>query len=128
MKCLRILPEIWASTLRWPGRSTRNMVPGNTWVTVPSVTICPSFDMTRNIFVNVHLSRGARVRRHTLLATPVSILVQLIQRDGRQIFAEFLTFPPCARLAMFLQSGETVTVKTCSNVVRRLVWKRIVGQ
>src|SRR5205814_4550969 len=43
MKCLRILPEICASTLRWPERSTRNIVPGNTSVTVPSVTICSSF-------------------------------------------------------------------------------------
>src|SRR5215472_3357618 len=43
MKCLRILPEICASTLRLPGRSTRNIVPGKTWVTVPSVTIGPSF-------------------------------------------------------------------------------------
>ena len=43
MKCLRILPEIWARTLRCPARSTRNIVPGNTWVTVPSVTICCSF-------------------------------------------------------------------------------------
>src|ERR1044071_2487274 len=43
IKCLRILPEIWARTLRFPGRSTRNIVPGNTCVTVPSVTICSSF-------------------------------------------------------------------------------------
>src|SRR5207248_7217530 len=43
MKCLRILPEICARTLRCPGRSTRNMVPGNTCVTVASVTICSSF-------------------------------------------------------------------------------------
>src|SRR5438094_1792374 len=43
IKCLRILPEIWASTFRWPARSTRNIVPGKTWVTVPSITICSSF-------------------------------------------------------------------------------------
>src|SRR4051812_12195037 len=43
MKCFRILPEIWARTLRFPGNSTRNIVPGNTCVTVPSVTICSSF-------------------------------------------------------------------------------------
>src|ERR1700692_1172233 len=49
MKCLRILPEIWARTLRWPGRSTRNIVPGNTCVTVPSVTICSSFGIARDI-------------------------------------------------------------------------------
>src|SRR5947207_7900014 len=43
MKCLRILPEICARTFRCPGSSTRNIVPGNTCVTVPSVTICSSF-------------------------------------------------------------------------------------
>src|SRR5580765_4387423 len=35
MKFLRILPEMWAST-SWPlGKATRNIVPGNTWVTEP---------------------------------------------------------------------------------------------
>src|SRR6266568_9352254 len=43
MKCFRILPDTCASTLRWPGRSTRNIVPGSTCVTVPSATIGPSF-------------------------------------------------------------------------------------
>jgi hypothetical protein len=42
IKCFRIFPEMWASTLRFPGNSTRNMVPGKTCVTVPSVMICSS--------------------------------------------------------------------------------------
>src|SRR6266566_3084756 len=42
---IRIVPAICASTLRWPGRSMRNIVPGNTCVTVPSVTISPSLAM-----------------------------------------------------------------------------------
>src|SRR5947208_45113 len=43
MKCLRILPEMWART-SWPlGRATRNMVPGNTWVTEPISSIGSSF-------------------------------------------------------------------------------------
>ena len=50
MKCLRILPEICARTLRWPGRSTRNIVPGKTCVTVPSVMICSSFAIARRIY------------------------------------------------------------------------------
>jgi len=44
MKCLRILPEMWARTLRPFGRSTRNIVPGKTAVTVPSSLIASSFD------------------------------------------------------------------------------------
>src|SRR5437762_720569 len=60
MKCLRIFPEICASTLRWPGRSTRNIVPGNTCVTVPSATIGPSFGIAQNIFANAPLSTDGR--------------------------------------------------------------------
>src|SRR5436190_2864830 len=46
MKCLRIFPEICARTVRSPGNCTRNMVPGSTWVTVPSVTICSSLGIS----------------------------------------------------------------------------------
>src|SRR5437867_13229697 len=55
MKCLRILPEICARTLGEPGRSTRNIVPGNTCVTVPSVTIWASFGMRKHIAGRVFL-------------------------------------------------------------------------
>src|SRR5947208_2507227 len=58
MKCLRILPEICARTLRSPGRSTRNIVPGKTWVTVPSVMICSSFAIARRIYVPSHGAQG----------------------------------------------------------------------
>src|SRR5258707_317491 len=61
IKCLRILPEICASTLRCPGRSTRNIVPGSTWVTVPSVTIWPSFD-TRQIYSSARAAQGGSTR------------------------------------------------------------------
>ena len=54
------------------------------------------------------------------------ILAQLLQRYGRQILPEFLTFPPRTRLAVFLHGGETVTIKTCPNVARWLIRKRIV--
>jgi hypothetical protein len=145
MKCLRILPDMWASTLRWPGRSTRNIVPGNTCVTVPSVTICPSLDIApKYIRERASLKSSARVsagswrsdrvlRDHELCRCILltrdrrnPILAQLVERHGRQILSEFLTFPPRARLAMFLHSSETVTIKTCPNVARRLIWKRIV--
>ena len=58
IKCLRILPEICARTLRWPGRSTRNIVPGKTCVTVPSVMICSSFAIARRIYVPAHTAQG----------------------------------------------------------------------
>ena len=53
-------------------------------------------------------------------------LAQLLQRYGRQILPEFPTFPPRTRLAMFLHGSETVTIKTCPNVARWLIRKRIV--
>ena len=60
MKCLRILPEICARTLRWPGRSTRNIVPGKTYVTVPSVMICSSFAIARRIYWRRHAAQQRR--------------------------------------------------------------------
>src|SRR5439155_17006912 len=107
MKCLRILPEICASTLRWLGRSTRNIVPGSTWVTVPSVTIGPSFDIAANYTV-----------RHPFLR-----LAQLIQGDRRQIFPKLLTFPPRAVLPKLAHSRESVTIKHCADVARRPLWE-----
>ena len=60
MKCFRILPEICARTLRWPGRSTRNIVPGKTCVTVPSVMICSSFGIARRIYLRRHAAQQRR--------------------------------------------------------------------
>src|SRR5206468_5275553 len=62
MKCLRILPEICARTLRWPGRSTRNIVPGKTCVTVPSVIICSSFAIARRIYQPAHVAQDHGIR------------------------------------------------------------------
>jgi hypothetical protein len=139
MKCLRILPDMWASTFRWLGRSTRNIVPGNTCVTVPSVTICPSLGIAPKYIRQRPFLKGSpwvssgRCRRECLLrehelrpSFKFSILTELVQRYGRQIFREFLAFPPRARLAMLLHSSETVTIKACPNVARRLIWKGIV--
>ena len=39
MKRLRILPEMWASTVWLFANATWNMVPGNTEVIVPSISI-----------------------------------------------------------------------------------------
>jgi hypothetical protein len=116
IKCLRILPEIWARTLRRPGRSTRNIVPGNTCVTVPSVMIGPSLGIARKYIRE----------RASLKISP--ILAQLFKRYCRQIFPKFLALPPCASLAMFGHGRETVAIKTCPNVAGRLIWKRIVGK
>src|SRR5262249_37739939 len=66
MKWLRILTEMCARTLRWPGRSTRNIVPGKTWVTVPSVMICSSFAIARRIYQPAQATQGyVCVTRHS---------------------------------------------------------------
>ena len=57
-----------------------------------------------------------------------SILSQLLKGYSRQVFAQFLTFPPRAGLAMFGHANEKVTIKACPNVARRLIWKWIVGK
>jgi len=62
MKCLRIFPEMCARTLRWPGRSTRNIVPGKTCVTVPSVMICSSFAIARRIYAPCHATQDYGIR------------------------------------------------------------------
>jgi hypothetical protein len=71
IKCLRILPEICASTLRCPAKSTRNIVPGNTSVTVLSVTICCSFATREKI---TPVSRSA---------TGVPFRAERLARDSR---------------------------------------------
>lgn len=60
MKFLRIFPEMWARTT-WPfGNSTRNMVPGNTCVTVPTTWIGSSFvDMQKQSLPRHWILRGA---------------------------------------------------------------------
>src|SRR5438874_8636479 len=119
MKCLRIFPEICASTLRCPGRSTRNIVPGNTCVTVPSVTICSSFATGRNI-----LPTSASLNQRGQFA----ILLALFQRYGRQIFAQLSAFPPCASLSMFFRRSESITIQDRADIARRLFWKWVMGK
>ena len=47
MRCIRIFPELWASTL-WPfSSSTRNMAFGSGSTTVPSSTIASSLGFGR---------------------------------------------------------------------------------
>src|SRR5207237_8563738 len=55
----------------------------------------------------------------------MSSLADVFERDARQVFAEFLTFPPRASFAMFLGSRETIAIKGCANVARRSLRKRI---
>src|SRR5215208_8055079 len=110
MKCLRILPEICARTLRWPGRSTRNIVPGKTCVTVPSVMICSSFAIAPLIYAPAHVAQddGTRpVRRNY----PRRDLAELFQRKRWQVFAKLLTFPPSAGLAKLVHGCKTIAIK-----------------
>src|ERR1700731_2271260 len=141
MKCLRILPEIRASTLRWPARSTRNIVPGKTWVTVPSITICSSFGMVAKYIGEPFLSQilgrtcfcaseghasacPGRAKQVPPSRTNAN-LADVFERDAWQIFAKLLTFPPRAGFAMFLHRRETVTIKRRPNIPRRTLRKRI---
>ena len=130
MKCFRILPEICASTLRCPGRSTRNMVPGSTWVTVPSVTICPSFDTCELYSSTPHCSTCLTnyrdvVRYPKVTRGDVALLTQLIPGDCRQIFPKFLAFPPGAALPAFLTVCKTIAIKHRSDVVGRFIRERV---
>src|SRR5438874_12804776 len=119
MKCLRILPEICASTLPCPGRSTRNIVPGNTCVTVPSVTICSSFATGRNI-----LPTSASLNQRGQFA----ILLALFKRNGRQIFAQLSAFPPCASLSMFFRRSESITIQDRADIARWQIWEWVMGK
>jgi len=74
MKFLRIFPEICASTSRLPGTATRNIVPGNTWVTVPTSSIGSSFatftkSSTRSC--GIRTSRFPTESTHKMLQLPV---------------------------------------------------------
>src|SRR4030095_10254191 len=119
MKCLRILPEICASTLRCPGRSTRNIVPGNTCVTVPSVTICSSFATSPK-----HTPDQRSLNQRGKFA----ILLALFKRNGRQVFAQCLALPPRASLSMFFRRCESITIQDRADVARWLIWKWVMGK
>src|SRR6266487_6717040 len=51
------------------------------------------------------------------------ILLVLLKRNSRQVFAEFLTFPPCASLPMFFCRCESITIQDRADVARWLIWK-----
>jgi len=144
MKCLRILPEICARTLRWPGRSTRNIVPGKTCVTVPSVMICSSFAIARRIYAPAHAAQGWRLqgaavlvrRSQAIWRSPIvegnredylrHDLAELFQRKRWQVFAKLLTFPPRAGVAKRVDRCKSIAIKHRSNVTRRSVWEWVV--
>src|SRR5512140_3864550 len=73
MRCLRILPDIWAM-MAWPfSSSTRNLVSGNTSLTTPSISMTSSF-ATYCPPVGSCEQRRARTRRARHRAS-----------DGRQV-------------------------------------------
>src|SRR6266550_1701873 len=59
---------------------------------------------------------------------PFVILLVLLKRNSRQVFAEFLTFPPCASLPMFFRRCESITIQDCADVARWLIWKWVMGK
>src|ERR1700722_19801913 len=79
--CIRILPELWASTL-WPfSNSTRNIAFGSGSITVPSRTIASSFGFGSD----------------SLLVYVVSVYVILALR-GLAVSLALLLAPTCYRL------------------------------
>src|SRR3954464_2351389 len=57
MKCMRIFPEMWASTLCPFSNSTRNMALGSGSTTVPSTRIVSSFGLARTLHL-LHAGRA----------------------------------------------------------------------
>ena len=110
MKCLRIFPEMWASTFRFPGSSTRNIVPGSTCVTVPSVMICSSF-ATGGTYSPLSFSQAAL------------LLLASLQRDGPKVFAFLFPVPPVACRAPFFLSRKLIFVEDRAHESRRLFRK-----
>src|SRR5205807_9930970 len=64
---------------------------------------------------------GAQPRGYNHL----SILSKSLERDRRQVFAEFLSFPPRARFSMLVAGCESVSIQSGPNVSRRFLRKRI---
>src|SRR5207249_4533332 len=91
------------------------IVPGNTCVTVPSVTIEASFGIGTDIFS----------KRSPLNWLSLPRLLHVFERNARQIFAELLAFPPRTSLSMFFSVRESITVNRRADESRRRIGKRI---
>src|SRR5713226_1698086 len=57
--------------------------------------------------------------------TTLSILSKSLERDCRQVFAEFLSFPPRARFSMLVAGCKSVSIESGPDVSRRSLRKRI---
>src|SRR5215212_4075741 len=67
MKCLRILPEMWASTLCLFSSSTWNIALGNVSRTVAVTSIASSFDMSLLVFLLPQYQRAVLRHGHGML-------------------------------------------------------------
>src|ERR1700676_4060460 len=57
--------------------------------------------------------------------TTLSIVSKTLEGDRRQVFAEFLSFPPSARFPMLVAGCKSVSIESGPDVARRFLWKRI---
>src|SRR5258708_2194551 len=57
--------------------------------------------------------------------TTLPILSKSLERDRRQVFAEFLSFPPRARFSMLVDGCKSVSIESGPDVSRRFLRKRI---
>src|ERR1700730_8748434 len=57
--------------------------------------------------------------------TTLSIVSKSLERDRRQVFAEFLSFPPRARFSMLVTGCKSVSIESGPDVSRRFLRKRI---
>ena len=81
-----------------------------------------------DLFFFRHRAKYTREQPASQPSRAMSILLNVAQRNRRQILAKLAPFPPCARLLMFGRSCETVIVKRRANVTRRRLWKWIVRE
>src|SRR3984893_1402469 len=57
--------------------------------------------------------------------TTLSIVSKSLEGDRRQVFAEFLSFPPSARFPMLVAGCKSVSIESGPDVARRFLRKRI---
>src|SRR5215469_3113116 len=63
-----------------------------------------------------------------LAQVELPLLSDLLKRIRLHVFTEFLPFPPRTSLPVFINGGETITIKTCPNVPWWLTRKWVVRQ